>query len=86
MREAVLVGRARGIALPADFAETRLAFADGLPADMTSSMHHDLEASRKLEVAWLSGAVARFGHELGIPTPVNQAVFATLKPYAAPGP
>lgn len=86
MRETVLVGRARGIALPADFAETRLDFADGLPEDMTSSMHHDLERGNKLEVAWLSGAVTRFGRALGIPTPVNQTVFAALKPFAAPGP
>lgn len=86
MREAVQVGRARGIALPADFAETRLTFADGLPDDMTSSMHHDLERGNPLEIAWLSGAVARFGRALGIPTPVNQAIFAALKPHAAPGP
>lgn len=86
MRETVAVGRARGIALPEDYAEDRLAFVDGLPEDMTSSMHHDLERGNPLEVAWLSGAVARFGRELGIPTSVNQAVFAALKPHAAPGP
>jgi 2-dehydropantoate 2-reductase len=83
MRETVAVGRARGIALPQDYAEDRLAFADGLPADMTSSMHHDLENGNPLEVAWLSGAVARFGRELGIATPVNQTVYAALKPHAA---
>lgn len=86
MRETVAVGRAKGVALPEDYAEDRLAFTDGLPADMTSSMHHDLERGNPLEAAWLSGAVARFGRDLGIPTPVNQAVFATLKPHAAPGP
>lgn len=86
MREAVAVGRARGVALPEDYAEDRLAFVDGLPEDMTSSMHHDLEAGKPLEVAWLSGAVARFGRDLGIPTPVNQAVYAVLKLHAAPGP
>jgi len=86
MRETVLVGRAKGVALPEDFAEDRLAFTDGLPEDMTSSMHHDLERGNPLEVAWLSGAVARFGRDLGIAAPVNQAVFATLKPHAAPGP
>jgi len=83
MEETVAVGRARGIALPADYAQDRLAFVDGLPADMTSSMHHDLNGGRPLEVAWLSGAVARFGRDLSIPTPVNQAVFAALKPTAA---
>jgi 2-dehydropantoate 2-reductase len=83
MRETVAVGRAKGIDLPADYADDRLAFADGLPVDMTSSMHHDLEAGNRLEVAWLSGAVARFGQELGVATPVNQSVFEQLERYAA---
>jgi len=86
MREAVAVGRARDVALPEDYADDRLGFVDGLPFDMTSSMHHDFERGNPLEVAWLSGAVARFGRALGIPTPVNHTVYAALKPHAAPGP
>lgn len=86
MREAVAVGRARGVALPDDFADDRLAFIDGLPVDMTSSMHHDLERGNPLEIAWLSGAVVRFGGTLNIPTPVNHTVYAALKPHAAAGP
>jgi len=86
MRETVAVGRAKGIALPAEYAMDRLAFADGLPTDMTSSMHHDLNNGKPLEVAWLSGAVARFGKQLGVATPVNHTVFAALKALAAPGP
>lgn len=74
MREAVAVGRAHGVALPADFAESRMAFADSLPADMTSSMHHDLDKGNRLEVAWLSGGVVKLGAEKGIPTPCNRAV------------
>jgi 2-dehydropantoate 2-reductase len=84
MRETVAVGRAKGIDLPENYADDRLAFADGLPIDMTSSMHHDLEAGNRLEVAWLSGAVVRFGREVGVPTPANQAVFDALESYAAP--
>jgi 2-dehydropantoate 2-reductase len=84
MRETVAVGRAKGIDLADDYAEDRLAFTAGLPVEMTSSMHHDLEAGNRLEVAWLSGAVARFGHELGVATPVNQSVWAALKTHAAP--
>ncbi len=84
MRETVAVGRAKGIDLPEDYADDRLAFADGLPADMTSSMHHDLKAGNRLEVAWLSGAVARFGDELGVATPVNHTVSAALRPHAIP--
>jgi 2-dehydropantoate 2-reductase len=86
MRETVAVGRAKGVDLPADFADDRLAFADGLPVDMTSSMHHDLENGNPLEVGWLSGAVARFGKAFDVPTPVNHTVYAALKAHAAPGP
>lgn len=86
MRETVAVGRARDVALPEDYAEDRLAFVDGLPFDMTSSMHHDFERGNPLEIAWLSGAVARFGRAMDIPTPVNHTVYAALKPHAAPRP
>ena len=86
MAEAAAVARARGVALPPDFVAGRLAFADTLPADMTSSMAHDAAAGKPLEVAWLSGAVVRLGRELGIETPANRAVFEALKARAAPGP
>ena len=50
---------------------------------MTSSMHHDLDRGNRLELDWLSGAVVRFGSELSIPTPRNQAVCSALKSLAA---
>jgi 2-dehydropantoate 2-reductase len=81
MREVVAVGRKKGIALDADFAEQQLGFIDGLPATMTTSMHHDLERGNRIELPWLAGAVARFGAELGIPTPYCNAVLGGLKPY-----
>jgi 2-dehydropantoate 2-reductase len=74
MREAVAVGRAHGVALPEDFAEQRLTFADTLPDDMTSSMAHDLTRGRPLELRWLSGGVAELGVAAGVPTPANRAV------------
>ncbi|MGI9260148.1 MAG: 2-dehydropantoate 2-reductase [Gammaproteobacteria bacterium] len=84
MQETVAVGRARGINLPEDLADKRMKFVETLPDDMTSSMHHDLEAGNPLEVEWLSGAVARFGAELGVPTPINASVYEALKSKAAP--
>lgn len=83
MRETVAVGRAHGVALPADYAETRLAFADSLPETMTTSMHHDLESGGRLELAWLSGGVVKLGAEKGIATPLNRAVCDILALYAA---
>ena len=82
LREAVMVGRAKGVRLDADFAEKRLAFLDTLPPQMTSSMHRDLERGNRLEVKWLSGAVARLGRELRVDTPANRAVYAALKLHA----
>jgi 2-dehydropantoate 2-reductase len=82
MREAVAVGRAKGVQLEADHAEKRLAFVDTLPPHMTSSMHGDLERGNRLEVRWLSGAVARLGRELRVETPANRAVYAALKLHA----
>src|SRR5262249_55600357 len=54
-REVVAVGRAHGVALPADYAEQRMAFFDGWPPEMTTSMHHDLQQGKRLELQWLSG-------------------------------
>ena len=83
MRETVAVGRALGVALPADFADQRLAFVDSLPDAMTSSMHHDLKAGKRLEVSWLSGGVAQLGEKAGVATPMNRAVWDILALYEA---
>ena len=82
MREVVAVGRAHGVALPADYADNRLAFGDSLPEEMTSSMHHDLEKGNRLEVEWLSGGVVKLGAEKGVPTPCNRAVCDILALHA----
>lgn len=81
-RETVAVGRAHGIALPADYADACLARADGLPEEMTASMAHDLQRGNRLEVEWLSGGVAQLGAAKGVPTPANRAVWDILALYA----
>ena len=82
MREVVRVGRAKGVALPEDYADQRLAFAATLPFDMTSSMAVDLDRGNRLEVEWLSGGVVTLGKEAGVDTPANEAVWAILEPHA----
>jgi 2-dehydropantoate 2-reductase len=81
MRETWRLARARGITLPDDFVESRLAFAETLHTEMRASLLHDLEAGHKLEAPWLCGAVARMSAQAGLDAPVNRAVFAALKPY-----
>ena len=81
-REVVSVGRAHGVQLADNYAEQRMAFVDGLPADMDSSMHADLERNKRLELKWLSGAVVDLGKTLGVPTPMNRAICDILALHA----
>jgi len=81
IREAWAVARAKGIELADDFVAQQMKFADGLPAEMKSSMLNDLTAGNRLEAPWLAGAVARMGAGAGVATPVNSTLYAALKPY-----
>lgn len=83
MAETAAVARAKGIEIDPAFLDDRLAFMDTLPADMTSSMAHDVVQGNRLELDWLSGAVARMGGELGVDTPANAFIYTTLKLSAA---
>ena len=60
-RKPIDVGRARGIALPADALERILELIAHLPPDMKASMALDLERGNRLELPWLSGKVAELG-------------------------
>jgi len=79
MQEVVAVGRAKGVALPENFAEERMKFADTTPPGFKASLLHDLERGNRLEVDWLAGRVVALGRELGVPTPMNAAAYAVLK-------
>ncbi|MGD2173055.1 MAG: 2-dehydropantoate 2-reductase [Gammaproteobacteria bacterium] len=83
MREVVAVGRARGVELAEDYADTALDIADGVADDMFASMYHDLERGNPLEVRWLSGGVVELGEPEGVPTPLNRAVADILALHAA---
>jgi 2-dehydropantoate 2-reductase len=80
-REAIDVGRARGVALPADAIEKVLDFTSHAPPAMKASMALDLDRGNRLELPWLSGKVAELGGQLGIPTPTHSMMYAMLKPY-----
>ena len=65
VEEAAAVARARGVDLPEGTRRERIELARKLPTEMKSSMLHDLEAGRRLELDWLTGAVVRLGAERG---------------------
>lgn len=77
--EAIAVGKAKGVNLDPDSRESTLSLVDALPAGGRASMAVDLEAGNRLELPWLSGAVARLGGDLGVPTPVHGFIYAALK-------
>ena len=81
MTEAWRLGRKRGVKLADDFIADRMKFVDGLPAEMRTSMQHDLEAGKPLEAPWLCGAVARMSAQDGLEAPVNRTLYAALKPF-----
>jgi 2-dehydropantoate 2-reductase len=85
MTEATALGRAEGVALPADYADQRMAFVDTLPHGMKASMLHDLEAGRPLELPWLAAAVVRRSAARGLEAPINRFIAAALGPLAAGG-
>jgi 2-dehydropantoate 2-reductase len=81
--EAIRVGRARGVPLPDALPEETMTLVKSFPDGSKSSMLEDLEHGRRLELPWLSGAVARMGRETGVPTPVHQFIATVLEPFVA---
>jgi 2-dehydropantoate 2-reductase len=77
-REAAAVGRARGVALPDDIVEATMQQVVGMPREGKPSMLEDLEAGRRLELPWLSGAVVRLGREAGVATPLHAMICRVL--------
>jgi 2-dehydropantoate 2-reductase len=78
--EGKAVAAAQGIALDDD--PERLidhAARKDVAYDHKASMLQDVEARRATEVDYLNGGIARFGRELGVPTPQNEAIWALVK-------
>jgi 2-dehydropantoate 2-reductase len=44
-----------------------------------ASMLQDVEARRTTEIDYLNGGIVRFGREHGVPTPLNEAIWALVK-------
>jgi 2-dehydropantoate 2-reductase len=47
--------------------------------DHKASMLQDVEARRPTEVDYLNGGIVRFGRELNVPTPLNEAIWALVR-------
>jgi 2-dehydropantoate 2-reductase len=81
--ESIAVARAKGVALPPAIFHDIVAAVQNLPPQVKSSMLQDLERGRRLELPWLSGAVARLGREVGVDTPIHHFITTVLAPHMA---
>ena len=74
------VAAAQGVVLDADPEEMiDHAARPDVAYDHRASMLQDVEARRATEIDYLNGGISRFGRELGVPTPLNDAVTALVK-------
>ncbi len=78
VREVLAVGQAEGAGVKPDDFVGLMKTIDTNPAGMTSSMSHDRQAGKPLEVNYLSGAVVRLGEKHGIPTPTHKFITQAL--------
>jgi 2-dehydropantoate 2-reductase len=78
--EGKAVAAAQGIELDADPEELiDHAARKDVAYDHKASMLQDVEARRQTEIDYLNGGIVRFGSEHGVPTPLNQAIWALVK-------
>jgi len=81
VRETLAVAHAKGVAVASSIDEDVANAYKALPPQAKASMLEDLERGRRIELPWLSGAVARIGREVGVPTPIHTFINAVLKPH-----
>jgi 2-dehydropantoate 2-reductase len=76
--EGKAVANAMGITLDSDPDEL-VDHAARVAYEHRASMLQDVLAERATEVDALNGGIVRFGHEQGVPTPLNEAIAAVIK-------
>jgi 2-dehydropantoate 2-reductase len=81
MREVAAVAVAHGVSLGEEAIANNMALAKSFPPNNKTSMFQDLEAGRRLEIDYLSGAVVRLGREKGIETPIHRTAWVAIKPW-----
>ena len=76
--EGEAVAKALGIKLDAD-PRTLVMKGANAPGKHKASMLQDVLAGRQTEVDFMNGAIVKAGEQAGVPTPLNQAMWALVK-------
>jgi 2-dehydropantoate 2-reductase len=82
IEEALSVGRALGAPIMEDSLDWAMTSLDNFPAQGRASLAKDFQEGNPVELDGLTGAVIRLGKQAGVPTPLNAALYAVLKPWA----
>jgi 2-dehydropantoate 2-reductase len=79
--EMVALGAAEGAGLADDYADQCMTILDGIGANASSSLHHDLTHGKRIELEALQGHAVRLGERHGVKTPTLLDVYAALRPH-----
>jgi len=79
--EVVALAVASGVEMQEGVVDWLMKVADTLPPDTKTSLYHDLVQGKRIEVEALQGTAVRLGQRYGVPTPMNFAIYAHVKPY-----
>ena len=75
--ECVAVAAADGVVVPGDPHLATRQIAETMPGQFSSTAQ-DLARGKRTEIDYLNGFVVRRGEALGVPTPVNRALWALV--------
>ncbi len=78
--EGIAVGNAQGSTLGGEAIQFAEEFIDGVSASFFNSTTRDFLAGRPSELEAFVGAIVRLGRGAGVPTPVNDFIYAALLP------
>ena len=82
IEEILDVGRAAGAPIMEDSLEWAMTSLDNFPAAGMSSLGKDFLEGRPVELEGLTGTAIRMARQVGVPTPINDTLYAVLKPWA----
>ena len=78
VEETLAVAKASGVAMAPGMLERTYRIAEAMPTQYSSTAQ-DLARGKPTEIDHLNGFVARRGEALGVPTPVNRALYALVR-------
>jgi 2-dehydropantoate 2-reductase len=81
--EVAAIAIAKGVEFEAEPIQRSMELLNGFPAEGRASLAKDFDAGNLMELDGLTGTIVRLGQELGVPTPLNEVLYALLEPGAA---